>query len=89
MLGSSSGATQTYYTKGTDKTVYESSNSGTYYYLGDGSDSTLYKAGTVTKNDRGDPVSVTPINVSTKKHLVATTRYKAGTADSTTYYTKS
>lgn len=47
MIGSSSGATQTYYTKGTAKTYYESSSSGTYYYLSDGSDNTLFQAGQI------------------------------------------
>lgn len=78
----------TYYSVGNHVWWYQS-NSGTYYYLGDGSDDTLYKAGTVKKHDRGTRVSVTAIDTSTKKHLVSTTRYKAGTPDSTTYYTKS
>lgn len=88
MVGSASGAT-TYYTDGGDKTYYESSSSGTYYYLGDGTDTTLYKAGTETKYDRGTGVYVTPIKASSKKHLVSDTCYKAGTPDSSTYYTKS
>lgn len=87
MVGSASGAT-TYYTDGGDKTYYESSSSGTYYYLGETDDS-LYKAGTVTKYDRGTGVYVTPVKASSKKHLVSDTRYKPGTPDSTTYYTKS
>ena len=89
MIGSSSGATQTYYTKGTTKSYYESSSSGTYYYLGDGTDNTLYKAGTVTKYDRGTGAYITPVKASSKKHLVSATRYQAGTTDTTTYYTKS
>ena len=87
MIGSSSGATQTYYTSGSEMSVYPTANSGgTLYYLSDGSDDTLYNAGTVTKHDRGTAVPVTPINASSKKHLVSTVRYKAGTPVSDTYY---
>ena len=47
MIGSSSGATQTYYTSGDSLYVYPSGTSGgTLYYLSDGSDNTLRLPGT-------------------------------------------
>lgn len=89
------GGSATYYNAGSDVTYYK--GDGSYVY-GRGTAMTRYKAGTVTKHDRGNAVTVTPvgasvtvtpIKTSTKKHLLATTRYKAGTPDSSTYYTKS
>ena len=89
------GGSSTYYNAGSDVTYYK--GDGSYVY-GRGTAMTRYKAGTVTKYARGDTVSVTklgnavsvtPIKTSTKKHLLSTVRYKAGTPDSTTYYTKS
>lgn len=89
------GGSSTYYNAGSDVTYYK--GDGSYVY-GRGTSMTRYKAGTVTKHDRGNAVTVTPvgatvtvtpIKTSTKKHLLATTRYKAGSSDSTTYYTKS
>lgn len=89
------GGSSTYYNAGSDVTYYK--GDGSYVY-GRGTAMTRYKAGTVTKHDRGNAVTVTPvgasvtvtpIKTSTKKHLLATTRYKAGTPDSSTYYTKS
>lgn len=89
------GGSATYYNAGSDVTYYK--GNGSYVY-GRGTAMTRYKAGTVTKYARGDSVSVTPIGdsvsvtpikTSTKKHLLSTIRYKAGTPDSSTYYTKS
>ena len=54
-----------------------------------GSAGTYYKGNGGSFTPQGSSTSVTPINASTKKHLLSTTRYKAGTVDSTTYYTKS
>lgn len=89
------GGSSTYYNAGSDVTYYK--GDGSYVY-GRGSSMTRYKAGTVTKTDRGNSVSVTPIGssvsvtpikTSTKKNLLSTIRYKAGTTVSDTYYTKS
>lgn len=53
-------------------------SSGTYY-PGNGGSFTV----------QGSSVSVTPIDANSKKMLLATTRYKAGTRYQSTYYTKS
>ena len=89
------GGSETYYSAGSDVTYYK--GDGSYVY-GRGTAMTRYKAGTVTKTDRGNSVSVTPIGssvsvtpikTSTKKNLLSTIRYKAGTTVTDTYYTKS
>lgn len=89
------GGSSTYYNAGSDVTYYK--GDGSYVY-GRGSSMTRYKAGTVTKYDRGNAVSVmpvgssvsvTPVKASTKKNLLSTIRYKAGSTVTDTYYTKS
>ena len=61
-----------------DTTWYYESTSGTQYY----------NAGTTTVYGRGGTITVTPINSSSMKKLTTATRYKQGTTDSTTYYTR-
>ena len=76
---------------------YRKNSDGTYSAVGgerrwfwqNSEGNQYYNAGTVTKHDRGSAVSVTPINASSKKHLLNTIRYKAGTTVSNTYYTRS
>jgi hypothetical protein len=76
---------------------YRKNSDGTYSAVGgerrwfwqNSEGNQYYNAGTVTKHDRGSSVSVTPINASSKKHLLNTIRYKAGTTVSDTYYTRS
>ena len=77
-----------FYRKNSDNTY--SAVGGERRWFWQNSDGTqYYSAGTVTKHDRGTAVSVTPINARSKKHLLNTIRYKAGTTVSNTYYTRS
>lgn len=78
-----------YYTSNGSANVTLLGDSGTYY-KGNGTrlaSATRYKGNGTTVYGRGASVSVTPISGTALK-LTATTRYKAGTTDSTTYYTK-
>ena len=85
----------TWYTQTTTKpsggTYYKRFAAGTTYsnLRNPGSGTKYARGDAVTGTDQGSSVSVTPIKNSTKKMLAATTRYKAGTAVSNTYYTKS
>lgn len=47
-----------------------------------------YKAGTITKYERGASVSITPIKSTAMIQVAQEVRYKQGTTDSTTYYTR-
>ena len=79
------GSSFTYYDVGTDATLYEAGDSFTVQ----GSKATVTTQGReVSVTVQGTEVEVTPISGNALM-LAATTRYKAGTADSTTYYTKS
>ena len=62
--------------------------SGSTYYYKTSSETVYIKSGTGDIYARGDSVSVKPVTGSALK-LKSVTRYKAGTPDSTTYYTKS
>ena len=63
-------------------------NHTTLYLRHSTSESVLVEDASGTIYTRGTSVTVTPVDTSTKKHLLATTRYKAGTTVSDTYYTK-
>ena len=86
-----SGTWYTYHTSDPGGTTYKRFAAGAVI-------KNLRNPGTTTKNARGTGYTITPIKSNTKKHLVATTRYKAGTnigklynagTISTDYYTKS
>ena len=73
------------YGRGSSESVYVSSNSGGYYLRGDSVTPSTMNV-TLQGTAYGD---ITPIS-STRKHLLATTRYKAGTRyNKNMYYTKS
>lgn len=79
------GSSFTYYDVGTSSVLYEAGDSFTVQ----GSKATVTLQGReVSVTVQGTEVEVTPISGSALM-LAATTRYKAGTPDSTTYYTKS
>lgn len=59
-----------------------------WFYVNAAQGTQYYNAGSTTKYARGDAVTVTPIG-STSIKVKSATRYKAGTAVSDTYYTKS
>ncbi len=89
------GTAKTYYNAGTAKTYYNKGTAATYYKGNGGSFTVQGTSKSVTPigkemsiTSRGDSVKVTPINSGTKKHLLATTRFKAGTTDKTTYFKK-
>ena len=67
--------------------TYYKAGTGATYYKGNGSSGYL-RGNSVTVTPQGASVSVTPIKASTKKHLLSTIRYKAGTPVTDTYYTK-
>ena len=70
---------------GTEHTITPCSTTSTRL----GSAGTYYKGNGGSFTPQGSSTTVTPIDANTKKHLLSTTRYKAGTPDSSTYYTKS
>lgn len=90
------GKKQLYYYDSGYKTI--GSGSTDWYYVSNSNTSVqYYNAGTVTKYDRGNTVSgtnrgtkVTVTPIGTRKHLLQTTRYAAGTRyNKNRYYTKS
>ena len=87
----------TYTSAGSHNWYYQDNSNGTQYYKA-GTTSVVARGtkvpvtavgASVTVTRQGDEVSVTPVNLSSKIHLLSTIRYKAGTRYQSTYYKKS